>query len=218
MLLSRGLSMRVNELIDLLHLGIRDRALIEFHFGISDNSSVKTFRQTGLHFGISAERVRQIVLKVSRRLRHPSKRTLAMQILNQAKDDQEWETLIRLLGQPPENRFGSPHVKITEPTVLPKDSISNPDRYMRNEFGLEALRAVFPRAYEEWSDLEEKQLKDGFLSGRSCSQLVRDHARTPSALLERLVKLNLVINPIFSQEFKVLQREARNTLRRNPNG
>jgi hypothetical protein len=151
-------------------------------------------------------------------MRHPSKRTLAMQILNEATDDHEWEALIRLLGQPPETRFGSPYVKLNEPTVLSKVSSSDPVRYMRNEFGLAALRTVFPRAYEAWSDLEDTQLKDGFMLGRSCSQLVRDHGRSPSAIVERLVKLNLVIEGTFAREMKSLQREARESLRRNPNG
>jgi hypothetical protein len=209
--------MRIEEIINSLQLRTRDRALIVFHFGLVDRH-FKTYRETGLRFAISAERVRQIVSKISRRMRHPSKRTLAMQILNEATDDHEWEALIRLLGQPPETRFGSPYVKLNEPTVLSKVSSSDPVRYMRNEFGLAALRTVFPRAYEAWSDLEDTQLKDGFMLGRSCSQLVRDHGRSPSAIVERLVKLNLVIEGTFAREMKSLQREARESLRRNPNG
>ena len=206
--------MRVNELIEKLELGRRDEALVRFHFGLVDGTP-KTYQQTAQHFGISSQRVSQIVKKVSRRLRHPSKRTLVNEVLTQSKHDQEWELLVRLLSQLPENRFGPPHVNTLKKTVPPKNSESNQVRFMRNEFGLEALRGIYSNAYQKWPEFEDQQLKDEYLSGLPCEQIVRNHARTPLAVLMRLARLGLVVHPPFIREMKKFQRQARKLLREN---
>lgn len=56
-------------------LTIRERKIIECRFGLNGEEPM-TLRETGVHFDISAPRVRQIEAKALRKLRHPSRRDI----------------------------------------------------------------------------------------------------------------------------------------------
>lgn len=51
----------------------RERKIIEHRFGLCEDGSEKTLRETAVHFDITSARVRQIEVKALRKLRHPSR-------------------------------------------------------------------------------------------------------------------------------------------------
>ena len=56
-------------------LGERERAVIDYRFGLSDGYG-RTLEEVGRFFNVTRERVRQIETKVIRKLRHPSRMSL----------------------------------------------------------------------------------------------------------------------------------------------
>ena len=68
---SQLFSERIDEALDTLT--DRERVMIRLRFG-ADGAEIKTLKEVGKEFGlISAERPRQIIVKVMRQLRHPSR-------------------------------------------------------------------------------------------------------------------------------------------------
>ena len=57
---------------------------------------------------------------------------------------------------------------------------------------LEKLREEFPRAYMEWSDLEDQALADMFHKGAKINDIAKRHQRQPGAIQKRLVRLGLI--------------------------
>ena len=51
------------------------------------------------------------------------------------------------------------------------------------------------KAYQRWTEDEEKKLREGFKNGRTFKQLAKEHGRTRGAIRSRLVKLGLIDDP-----------------------
>jgi ATP-dependent DNA helicase UvrD/PcrA len=57
---------------------------------------------------------------------------------------------------------------------------------------IERARATRPRAYQRWSDEEERRLTEGFLAGKGVTLLATEFERHPSGIRSRLRKLGLI--------------------------
>jgi hypothetical protein len=204
--------MSADKIVSALNHKRRDEALVRFHLGLDDGSP-KTLRQTADRFGISAERVRQILLRTSRRARTKRMRPLIEDVLQQSVSNLERQVVERLLGMKTNNDSTLPPEKASRPSVLPNIAKLNPDVYMRNEFGLDVLRSVYSNAYKRWATAEDQQLKDEIAAGVKAEQIVLNHSRTPAAIVERINRLELSVLPTFVSELYKSQRAARKRLR-----
>ena len=204
--------MSADKIISALNLKRRDEALIRVHLGLNDGAP-KSLRQTADRFGISAERVRQIVMRTSRRARTKRMRPLIEDVLQQPVSNLDRQVVERLMGMKTGIDSTLQPETASRPSVLPNIAKLNPDVYMRNEFGFDVLRSVYPNAYKRWSTAEDQQLKDEIAAGVKAEQIVLNHARTPAAILERINRLELSVWPTFFFELQKTQRAARKHLR-----
>ena len=61
------------QLRNVLHtLTPREEQVIRMKFGLDDGKE-QTLKEVGMHFNVTRERIRQIIMKALRKLRHPSK-------------------------------------------------------------------------------------------------------------------------------------------------
>jgi hypothetical protein len=65
-----------------------------------------------------------------------------------------------------------------------------PRRTSAQPVTLAERRQAHPRAYEPWTDEEEKRLREGHAQGHSVGELARQLQRKPSAVRSRLRRLN----------------------------
>ena len=65
----------IPELIEVLRtfFNARDVSIVQMRYGIGVDDEAKTLKETGIAFGLGTERPRQIIAKIIRKLRHPSK-------------------------------------------------------------------------------------------------------------------------------------------------
>lgn len=59
----------------------REQEVLEMRFGLNRNSSL-SLRETGLYFGVTGQRIRQIEAKAMRRLRHPKRSEMLEQYVS----------------------------------------------------------------------------------------------------------------------------------------
>ena len=70
---SANLALLREQLRDVLHtLTPREEQVIRMKFGLDDGKE-QTLKEVGLHFNVTRERIRQIIMKAIRKLRHPSR-------------------------------------------------------------------------------------------------------------------------------------------------
>ncbi len=62
----------------------------------------------------------------------------------------------------------------------------------RKSYTVESKRADHPRAYQRWTEDDDRQLENHHREGRSVEQLAAELHRKPSAIQSRLVKLGLL--------------------------
>lgn len=57
---------------------------------------------------------------------------------------------------------------------------------------VEKIRREYPKAYTKWTYLEDQDLKDQFLKGKSTKELSIQFQRQPGGIRARLMKLGLI--------------------------
>jgi hypothetical protein len=57
---------------------------------------------------------------------------------------------------------------------------------------MEKIRARYPRAYERWTEAEDRLLEERCQAGLTVSELAARHQRQPGAIRSRLKKQGLV--------------------------
>jgi hypothetical protein len=75
-----------------------------------------------------------------------------------------------------------------EALSLANTSVGRPSHEVR----LEQIRSSNPRAYEKWTDEEDKRLRELFAAGESQNRIGEILQRQPSAIRSRLTKFNLI--------------------------
>jgi hypothetical protein len=87
-----------------------------------------------------------------------------------------------------------------------RDSV--PHAYMRNVFGLDAIRRLYPRAYERWPSAEDDLLRNAIANSTVFQSIQAAHQRAPAAILERIVKLGLIVPRTFKAEIRRSQKQS----------
>ncbi len=200
-----------------LALSGRNSEIVKFRLGL-DGTELRTYQETAKRFGLSRERIRQIVSKVVRQLRHRSRTHLILKLKSGAINGNELALIEHILAAGKGSQefpieFVS-RVASSSPAKAVRvvgarsgrDSVAHV--YMRNVFGLDAIRRLYPRAYERWTSAEDDLLRNAIANSTDFKSIQFAHQRAPAAILERIVKLGLIVSRTFKAEIRRSQKQS----------
>lgn len=150
--------------------------ILNRRFGLTGGKG-ETYQEIGVELGISRERVRQLEKKAIRKLTLPvRKKLLKEKISNQVSAWLSGSSRYSVVNPEPINFYC---------TVTQKNDNEVPDYVVEQ-------RKKFPRAYEPWTEEEDKFLQVEFLKNNEISRLSGLFQRSEGAINRRLQKLDLI--------------------------
>lgn len=159
------------------HDGERLSDLTARRYGI-EKTTRNDLRSLGVEFGISGERVRQLIKKAIRMLGNPKARTFFENDLR--------NQLGIVIQQNPVSLVVNDEVIPEEMTV-----IEIADTVKKKSYTFEEIRQKYPRAYMVWTEEEENQLMDLIDQGMTTGEIAVQLQRKIGAIRSRIKKMEL---------------------------
>ena len=84
------------------------------------------------------------------------------------------------------------HLETILPFVNSANTSSDKRHSTSKAYDMKTIRQTHQRAYEKWTEDEDKELASAFRQGLTVSQLAEKHQRKQGAIRSRLIRLQLI--------------------------
>ncbi len=169
------------------HDGERLSEIIAKRYGLGVQAH-ENMRTIGEEFGISSERVRQLIEKALIILRTPNAKTfLENDIRNQLTVVLKTNPVRAESKEEPEIEFPNVEDYFEEGSVFVPDPSRKEEEKRKT---LTEIRKKFPRAYEPWTKEEDRRLEELYQRGIPTKELAAFFQRKPGAINSRIKKID----------------------------